>query len=80
MNQTPIVNGDQTPPPVPPRAPITNRSQTPPVNGQNVMDSSNASRERKIAPASSTIKSLPQTHRQYIVSSVPIKQKTQSPQ
>ena len=80
MNQMPLVNGDQTPPPVPPRAPITNRSQTPPVNGQNVMDSSNASRERKIAPASSTIKSLPQTHRQYIVTSVPIKQKTQSPQ
>lgn len=76
MNQAQLVNGDQTPPPVPPRAPI--RSQTPPMNGTSMLESS--SMQTKIAPASSAIKPIPQTHRQYIVQSVPIKQTTQSPQ
>lgn len=80
MNQTPLVNGDQTPPPVPPRAPINSRSQTPPVNGQNTSD--NVIVQTKKGPVSTTVKPMQQlpNARQYIVTSVPIRQTTQSPQ
>ncbi|VDI18612.1 uncharacterized protein LOC143047171 isoform X2 [Mytilus galloprovincialis] len=72
-----LVNGDQTPPPVPPRAPIAQRSQSPPVNVQNSFDNSSV-QGKKIS--SSVVKPLSTSHRQYIASSVPVKQAAQSPQ
>ncbi|CAC5367431.1 LATS1_2 [Mytilus coruscus] len=77
MMSSSLVNGDQTPPPVPPRAPIAQRSQSPPVNVQNSFDSSSV-QGKKIS--SSVVKPLSTSHRQYIASSVPVKQAAQSPQ
>lgn len=80
MNQAPLVNGDQTPPPVPPRAPINSRSQTPPVNGQIPPD--NGMAQTKKGPVSTTVKPMQPlpTGRQYVANSVPIRQTAQSPQ
>ncbi|XP_052087631.1 serine/threonine-protein kinase LATS1-like [Mytilus californianus] len=77
MISSSLVNGDQTPPPVPPRAPIAQRSQSPPVNVQNSFDNSSI-QGKKIS--SSVVKPLSTSHRQYIASSVPVKQAAQSPQ